>query len=100
MRTPTLSILSLVTAFLSAPVQATSGEACAFRTELLTAVAEARDQGKPRAQVKQKIGELAAMGSASTRASAGEWVDLVYDDMKKMSPEKVGRMVMAACLRE
>lgn len=75
---------------------ATDPEICEIRAAVMGSVAQERDKGTSKAKVKRifesKFGKNYPAFSA--------YVDLIYDQMKDMSPEEVAKFTKFACSRE
>jgi hypothetical protein len=71
---------------------ATDAGICEIRAAILGAAAQDRDKGVSRKKAKAKLGKkLAGMSG---------YIDLVYDQMKTMSPKEVAEFTKFACSRE
>ena len=83
-------------AMFSAQASATDPEICQIRGALMGSVAQERDKGVSKAEVKRIF----------TRKFGGKfsgfrgYVDLVYNEMKDMSPNEVAKFTVFACNRE
>jgi hypothetical protein len=74
------------------PASATEAEICEIRAALLGSVAQERDKGVSKLEVKRMLGKkLSGMSG---------YIDLVYDQMKGMNPKEVAAFTKYACSKE
>jgi len=95
-----LPLLAVAAVFALGPygkaAAATDPEICEIRAALMGSVAQERDKGTSKAKVK-KIFESKF---GKKYPGFGAYVDLIYDQMKDMSPEEVAKFTKFACSRE
>ncbi|WP_314439406.1 hypothetical protein [Massilia timonae] len=96
--TPSLIAVTVVFALFpfAKATAATDPEICEIRAALMGSVAQERDKGTSKAKVK-KIFESKF---GKKYPGFGTYVDLIYDQMKDMSPEEVAKFTKFACSRE
>lgn len=71
---------------------ATDASICEIRAAILGSAAQERDKGVSREKVKRMLGKkLAGMSG---------YIDIVYDQMKDMSPKEVAAFTKYACSKE
>jgi hypothetical protein len=94
MKNALLAAVALIgVSFLSIqPAYATDAEICEIRAAIVGSAAQERDKGVSKQKVKRMLGkELAGMSG---------YIDLVYDQMKKMSPREIADLTRYSCLHE
>jgi hypothetical protein len=87
-----LCAAALLAGLMIQPAGATDAGACAIRASILGSAAQERDKGVSRQKVKQSLGKKFAGMSG--------YIDLVYDQMKGMTPEEVSNFTKFACSKE
>jgi len=75
---------------------ATDPEICEIRAAILGSVAQERDKGVS----KEKVKKMFQTKFGKRFAGFASYVDLVYDQMKDMSPNEVAAFTKFACARE
>ncbi|MCY0914030.1 hypothetical protein [Massilia antarctica] len=77
---------------MSLPAKATDAEICNVRAAILGSVAQERDKGVSKQKVKRMLGKKFSGMSG--------YIDLVYDQMKGMSPKEVAAFIKFSCSQE
>lgn len=74
------------------PAYATDAEICEIRAAIVGSAAQERDKGVSKQEVKRMLGKkLAGMSG---------YIDLVYDQMKKMTPRQIADLTRYSCSKE
>lgn len=76
----------------SLPARATDAEICDIRAAILGSAAQERDKGVSKQKVKRMLGKKFSGMSG--------YIDLVYDQMKGMSPKEVAAFIKFSCSQE
>jgi len=73
-----------------------SPDECRWRADMMHSVAQERDKGASSAAIKRGIQQALKKKNRSLE----ELIDIVYGDLKNLSPKQVAAAVEYVCLRE
>lgn len=77
---------------MSLPAKATDAQICDIRASILGSAAQERDKGVSKQKVKRMLGKKFSGMSG--------FIDMVYDQMKGMSPKEVAAFTKFSCSQE